>query len=123
MEMTTSPEEIAKAYVTAWENAWNNEGVEATVKLYAPDSVLVGFVTAIGRTEIANLLGGIFAQGWTKIKIKVTNAREISGLILVANEYSAFGSGSNEGKTLDAKSSHVLALLDGSWVSVMHTAT
>jgi uncharacterized protein (TIGR02246 family) len=123
VEMTRKPEEIAHEYVTVWEQAWNNEGAEATVRLYAPDSVLVGYVTAIGRTEIAKLLGGIFAQGWTKIKIKVTNAREINGLILVANEYSALGSGPNEGKTLDAKSTHVLALLDGSWVSVMHTAT
>jgi hypothetical protein len=65
-------------------------------------------------------LNGIFAQGWTKIKIKVTNAREVNGVILVANEYTAFGSGANEGKTLDAKSSHVLSLVDGGYVSVLH---
>lgn len=121
--MAINHEQIAQAYVTAWENAWNHEGVEATLDLYAADSVLVGYVTAIGKPEIANLLAGIFAQGWTKIKIKVTNAREINGLVLVANDYRATGSGPNEGKTLDAKSSHVLASVGQSWVSVMHTAT
>ncbi|MDQ2842678.1 MAG: hypothetical protein M3Y72_16895 [Acidobacteriota bacterium] len=121
--MTERPEEIAAAYMSKWENAWNNEGVDAAVKLYAPDSVLIGHVTAIGQPEIAKLLSGIFNQGFTKIKIKVTNAREVSGLILIANEYSAIGSGPNEGKTRDAKSSHVLALIGESWVSVMHTAT
>jgi len=121
--MVKSSGEIAQDYITAWENAWNNEGVEATMKLYAPDSVLVGYVTAVGKPDIQDLLNGIFAQGWTKIKIKVTNARELNGVILVANEYTAFGSGVNEGKTLDAKSSHVLSLVDGGYVSVLHTAT
>jgi ketosteroid isomerase-like protein len=123
MKVAKSPKEIAQEYITAWEDAWNNEGVEATVKLYALDSVLVGYVTAIGQSEIADLLGGIFAQGWTKIKIKVTNAREVNGVILIANEYSAFGSGPNEGKTLSAKSSHVLVPIADSYVSVLHTAT
>ena len=113
---------VALAYVKAWENAWNTDGVKATLKLYAPDSLLVGYVTAVGRSEIGTLLGGIFTQGWTKITIRVTHAREANGLILVANEYTATGSGPNAGKTLQAKSSHVLALIEASWLSVMHTA-
>jgi uncharacterized protein (TIGR02246 family) len=120
--MKVDHNEIALAYIRAWENAWNTEGVEATLKMYAPDSVLVGYVTAKGQSEIAALLGGIFAQGWTKISIRVVHAREANGLILIANEYTATGSGPNAGKTLDAKSSHVLALAGESWVSVMHTA-
>lgn len=120
--MAINHEQIAQTYVAAWENAWNNEGVESTLELYAPDSVLVGYVTAIGKPAIAKLLGAIFAQGWTKITIKVTNAREINGLILVASEYCAIGSGPSEGKTLDAKSSHVLAPVGEAWVSVMRTA-
>ncbi len=68
--MAISPEEIAHAYIKAWEDAWNNEGVKATVKLYAADSVLAGYVTAIGQPEIAKLLSGIFDQGWTKSKLK-----------------------------------------------------
>jgi ketosteroid isomerase-like protein len=122
MDTAASPEEISRDYVLAWENAWNDHGVEATVKLYASDSVLIGYATAVGRTEIASLLGRIFDQGWTKVRIKVTQARLINGLVLVACEYSAFGSGPSEGKTLDAKSSHVLAPDGDSWLSVMHAA-
>jgi hypothetical protein len=61
--------------------------------LYATDSVLVGYVTATGRTDILKLVRGIIAQGWTGIKIKVVNARKIGDGVLVAAEYTALGSG------------------------------
>jgi hypothetical protein len=54
------------------------------------------------------LLQGIIAQGWTRIKIKIVNVRKVGDVILVANAYSAIGSGANAGKTLEAASSHVL---------------
>jgi hypothetical protein len=68
------------------------------------------------------LLQGIIAQGWTRIKIKIVNVRKVGDVILVANAYSAIGSGANAGKTLEATSSHVLVHTDGEWLSALHTA-
>jgi len=50
--------QIANEFIARYEVAWNH-GAEAVAKLYTADSVLVGYVTAIGRPEIYKLLGGI----------------------------------------------------------------
>jgi uncharacterized protein (TIGR02246 family) len=120
--MKQSPEQIAVAYVSKWENAWNSRGGVAAAKLYTPDGVLVGAAMGVGQPEIERLLAMLFKQGWTKISIKVLNAREIGGLVLVASEFSAVGSGPNAGKTLNGKSSHVLTQVGDTWLSTMHTA-
>lgn len=121
--MAQNADQIATTYITNWENAWNTEGPSAAAKLYTPDSVLIGYVTAVGQTEIEKLLTGIFEQSWTKISIKLVNARKIDNVVLIANEYTASGMGPNEGKTLDAKSSHVLTQVGDTCLSAMHTAT
>jgi uncharacterized protein (TIGR02246 family) len=113
---------IAREFISRYESAWNSGGVDAVAKLYAADGMLVGYAIASGRPDIRKLLGGIFAQGWTGIKIKIVNARRIGDVILVVNEYTAIGSGQNAGKILDAKASHVLVRAGGEWLSALHTA-
>ena len=120
--MTHDPEEIATAYVSKWQNAWSSQGASAAAELYTPDSVLVGAAIGIGRLEIERLLGLLYKQGWTRIAIKVLNARAVGGLVLVAAEFSAVGSGPTAGKTLTGKSSHVLTQVGDAWLSAMHTA-
>jgi hypothetical protein len=100
----------------------SSNGAEAVSRLYAPNRVLVGFVTAIDRSQICGVLRGIIGQGWTSIRIKIVNVRQIGGLILIANEYTAIGSGQNAAKTLNAAASHVLVESDGEWLSTLHTA-
>ena len=112
---------IAADFTARYEHAWSH-GAEAAAKLYTSDSVLVGYVTAIGHLEIQKLLQGIIGQGWTRIEIKIVNVRKVGDVILVANAYSAIGSGANAGKTLEATSSHVLVHTDGEWLSTLHTA-
>lgn len=68
------------------------------------------------------MLRGIIGQGWTSIRIKIVNVRQVGGLILIANEYVATGSGKNAGKTLNASASHVLVESNGEWLSTLHTA-
>jgi uncharacterized protein (TIGR02246 family) len=118
-----APKEIAAAFMSKYEDLWNSNGARAAANLYTPDSLLVGYCIAIGRTEIEKLLGMIFNQGWTKISIKVVEAREFGDVVLVANEYSAEGSGPSTGKTLNGKSSYVLANVGNTWLSAMHAAT
>jgi len=48
------------------------------------------------------------------------NTRRIGDVI--ANEYTAIGSGENAKTTLDAKASHVLVHTDGEWLSALHAA-
>jgi hypothetical protein len=79
--------------------------------------------TAIGRDAIAALLQGIIGQGWTGIRIAVTDVRRLGEVILVANEYTALGSGVKAGEQRGAHSSHVPVHADGEWRSAMHTAT
>jgi ketosteroid isomerase-like protein len=123
-KMTTqSPEQIAAAYMSNYESLWNSDRAASVAKLYAPDSLLIGYAIAVGQGEIEKLLETLFAQGWTRISIKVVKAREVGGVVLVANEYSAHGSGPNAGKTLSGKSSYVLTHIDGAWLAAMHTAT
>jgi len=119
--MDDPADRIANEFIQRYEAAWN-QGAEALATLYTSDSVLVGYVTAIGRSEILKLLQGIIGQGWTRIKMKAVNVRKAGDVILVANEYTAIGSGANAGKTLDATSSHVLVHIDGEWLSALHTA-
>jgi uncharacterized protein (TIGR02246 family) len=114
-------ERIAAEFIGRYEAAWA-QGAEAAAKLYTADSVLVGYITAIGRPEILKLLRRIIAQGWTQIRIKAVNVRQIGDVILLACEYTAIGSGANAGKTLDATSSYVLVFTDGAWLSALHTA-
>ena len=94
-------DQIARDFISRYEAEWSN-GAEAVSRLYAADGVLVGFVTAVGRSQICELLRGIIGQGWTSIKIKIVNVRQVGGVILIANEYAATGSGENAGKTLNA---------------------
>jgi uncharacterized protein (TIGR02246 family) len=114
-------EHIAGEFIDRYEAAWAR-GAEAAAQLYTVDSVLIGYVTAIGRAEIQKLLGGIIGQGWSRIKMQAVNVRRVGEVILMANEYTAIGSGANAGKTLDATSSHVLVHDDGEWRSALHTA-
>ena len=118
-----NPKEIAATFMSEYESVWNSQGARAVANLYTPDSLLIGYAVASGRTEIEKLLGAIFDQGWAKISIKVIEARELGDAVLIANEYSAQGSGPNAGKTLKGKSSYVLANVGGTWLSAMHTAT
>ena len=74
------------------------------------------------RQQICELLSGIIGQGWTSIKIKIVNVRQVGGVILIANEYAATGSGDKAGKTLNASASHVLVESNGEWLSTLHTA-
>jgi uncharacterized protein (TIGR02246 family) len=120
--MEQSPQDIATAFAHQWESAWNSLGAAATAELYTDDSVLVGAAVGIGRSEIARILDTLFKQGWTRIGIKVLNARQVGGVVLVASEFSAIGSGANAGKSLNGKSSHVLTQVGGTWLSAMHTA-
>ena len=61
--MDDAADQIANEFIARYETAWNHHGAEAVAKLYAPDSVLVGYVIAIGRSEILKLLRGIIGQG------------------------------------------------------------
>ena len=119
--MNENPHQIAAAYVDRWQTLWNEQG--AISALYTEDSILVGYRTALGKADIAALLQSIRDQDWTGIAIKVVDARAIAGVILVACEYTAIGSGRNAGQTRDGKSSHVLTRMDGTWLSAMHTTT
>ena len=120
--MKQSPDDIAAAFASKWESAWNSQGAAAAAKLYTSDSVLVGAAIGVGQPDIERLLDMLFKQGWTKINIKVANAREVGGVILVASEFTAFGDGPNAGKTLTGKSTHVLTRVGDAWLSAMHTA-
>src|SRR5260370_29344546 len=115
--------EIAATTMSKYESLWNSQGASAVANLYTPDSLPVGYAIASGRTEIEKLLGAIFDQGWSKISIKVIEARGLCDAVLVANEYSAQGSGPNAGKTLNGKSTYVLANIGNTWLAAMHTAT
>ena len=88
---------IAINFIARYERAWSH-GAEAAVKLCTSDSALVGYVTAIGRSEIQKSVQAIIGQGWTRIQITVVNVRKVGDVILVANEFSAIGSGTNAGK-------------------------
>jgi uncharacterized protein (TIGR02246 family) len=120
--MKQSAIEVASAYARAWENAWNSQGAAAVAKLYTPDSVLIGAAIAVGRPEIERSLERLMQQGWATISINVVNARAVGGVVLVASEFTAFGSGPSAGKSLNGRSSHVLTLLDDTWLSAMHSA-
>jgi uncharacterized protein (TIGR02246 family) len=114
-------EHIALDFIARYEAAWA-QGARAAAELYTADSVLVGYMTAVGRAEIEKLLAGIIDHGWTQIKMRPVNVRRIGEVILLACAYTAIGSGANAGKTLDATSSHVLVRADGVWRSALHTA-
>jgi len=64
----------------------------------------------------------ISAATRTRIKIKDVNVRKVGEVFLVANTYTAIGSGANAGKRLDATASHVLVHAGGEWLSALHTA-
>jgi hypothetical protein len=71
---------IARHFISRYEAEWSNGGAEAVSRLYASDAVLVGLVTAIGRSQICALLRGIIGQGWTSIRIKIVNVRQVRDL-------------------------------------------
>jgi hypothetical protein len=115
--MRANPEHIAADYIDRWQKLWNESGEVAT--LYTLDTVLVGYRIAIGRADIAALLRAVYDQGWTGINIRLGNARAVGGVILLAAEYSASGTG----QTREGKSSHVLTQVDDTWLSAMHTTS
>jgi hypothetical protein len=119
--MSENVDHIAAGYIDRWQRLWNEQGPVST--LYTADSVLVGYKTVVGRTDIAALLQSILDLGWTGITIKIVNARAVAGVILIASDYTAIGSGTNAGQTREGKSSHVLTHVDGTWLSAMHTTT
>lgn len=120
--MEQSAIEVASAFARTWEDAWNAQGASAVAKLYTPDSVLISAAIAVGRPDIERSLDRLIQQGWTRINIKVVNARAVGGVVLVASEFAAFGSGPSAGKSLNGGSSHVLTLVDHTWLSAMHSA-
>jgi uncharacterized protein (TIGR02246 family) len=117
-----SPMEIASEYARRWETAWNFEGPAATAALYTADGVLVGRVIDVGRPAIARQLQVLFQLGWTRVAIRVVNARAVGGVVLAVSEFSASRSGQNDGKEFTGRSSHVLTEVAGTWLSAMHTA-
>jgi uncharacterized protein (TIGR02246 family) len=120
--MQQSAIEVASDFARSWEDAWNAQGAAAVAELYTPDSVLIGAAIAVGRPEIERSLDRLIQLGWTRISINVVNARAVGGVVLVASEFSAVGSGPNTGKLLSGRSSHVLTLVDDRWLSAMHSA-
>jgi hypothetical protein len=120
--MQPTPHAIAADYAARWERAWNTLGAPATGALDTPDSVLIGSSITVGWAEIERLLAAIWAQGWTQISIRMMNARVVGGLVLLAGEFSALGSGANAGKILSGTSSHVLTQVGDTWLSAMHIA-
>jgi len=121
-ESKPRPEDVASEFIGGWERTWNSQGAAATAQLYTEDTVLVGSVIAIGRAAIEGSLGMLFAAGWTKITIKLINAREVGGVVLAACEFTATGSGPSEGKVLNGRSGHALTWVGGKWLSAMHCA-
>ncbi|MBV8568234.1 MAG: nuclear transport factor 2 family protein [Methylobacteriaceae bacterium] len=120
--MKEGADEIAAAFIGRWESAWNSGGAAATAQLYAPDALLVGQAIGVGRGDLERLLGLLHQQGWTRIAIKILHVRETGEVVLVACQFTAFGSGPNAGKSLQGKSTHVLTRIGESWMSAMHTA-
>jgi uncharacterized protein (TIGR02246 family) len=114
--------EIAGHFVRGWEDAWNGAGPAAVAALYTPDAVLIGATIAAGRAEVERVLGLIHQQGWTKIAIRLVEARSVDAAVLAISEFTATGSGPNQGKSLAGKSTHVLTRMDDKWLSAMHTA-
>ena len=74
--------EIASDCAKRWEAAWHLEGPAATAALYTPDSVLVGVAVGVGRPAIERQLHVLFQSGWTRVAIKVVNARAVGGVVL-----------------------------------------
>jgi uncharacterized protein (TIGR02246 family) len=116
------PKDIAADYAKRWEAAWNSAGAAAAAALYTPDSVLVGAAIAVGRPAIEEQLQRLFQAGWTRIAIKLVNARAVGGVVLAVSEFTATGSGPSEGETVNGRSSHVLSETGGTWLSAMHSA-
>jgi uncharacterized protein (TIGR02246 family) len=120
--MSAGADRIAVEFNHRYEDAWNAQNVAAVVDLYTDDAILVGHSIAVGKNGIAQLLRGIFAQGWTGIEIEAQHARQLGDVVVVANTYVATGSGNSAGKRLEAKSSHVLVRQGQDWRTAMHTA-
>jgi hypothetical protein len=76
-------DQIAREFLSHYQAEWSN-GAEALSRLYTVHGVLAGFVTAIGRSQICEVLSGIIGQGWPSIRIKIVNVRQVDGLILIA---------------------------------------
>jgi uncharacterized protein (TIGR02246 family) len=120
--MGATADAVAGDFVRAWETAWNEQGADGVARFYDQDAVLVGQAAVRGRARIAELFKAIIAQGWTGVRIRPVHVRRIGDIILIVNEYTALGSGDQAGKSMDARSSYVLARVDGEWSIVMHTA-
>lgn len=124
--ISTTPEDAARNaahdFVARWELAWNGQDARTVAQLYTPDAVFVGSVIAVGQSQITGILQKIMQQGWTKIQMTVAEFRWVGEIVLVAIAYTVTGSGESAGKTLEAKSTHVLTRVNGEWLSAMHTA-
>jgi uncharacterized protein (TIGR02246 family) len=114
---------IAADFLARWQAAWNSDGANAAAALYTEDAVLVGASIAVGRDEIARRLALLHGTGWTRIAIRLVNARRVGDLVLAAAEFTATGSGANEGKLLDGRSSHSLTKVGEGWLSAMHAVS
>lgn len=118
--MTERAQQIARAYQRKYEALWNLSGADALAQLYTSDAVFTARKVATGRAEIAAELNAMLQRGWTAISVNILHVREAAGVVLVVSEFTAFGSGAIEGETLSGKSNHVLAEVDGAWLSAMH---
>lgn len=118
--MSHEAEQIARAFQRRYETVWNASGAEALTALYTADAILVARSVAKGRDEIAAALNVMFQRGWTAISTNIMHVRAVEGAVLIIGEFTAFGSGAIEGETLGGRSTHVLTLVDGTWLSAMH---
>ena len=116
-------ETIAADFLAGWQGAWNSGGANPAAALYTADAVLVAASIAIGRDEIAQRLALLHDAGWTRIAIRLVNARGVGDLVLAAAEFTATGSGANEGKLLNGRSSHSLTKVGEGWFSAMHAVS
>jgi ketosteroid isomerase-like protein len=116
-------EAIARAFAQSWQDLWNCGGAEAVSSLYAAESMLVGQTISSDRQTIQRVLQGLWAQGWTRMTIRVVNARALGEHVLAACEFEAGGTGSREGQTLRGHSSHVLVRSGETWLTALHSAT
>ena len=60
--MDGTAERIAEEFLRRYEAAWA-DGAETVAELYTSDSVLVGYVTAVGRSEILKLVQRNYRPG------------------------------------------------------------
>jgi hypothetical protein len=80
MSADEAAERVARDFIARYETAWA-QGAQAAAQLYTADSVLVGYMTAIGRAEIQKLLVGVgvMAQHSRPKAYQMPTQRPLSG--------------------------------------------